>query len=112
MDTKLTWQALLGVVRAHLGLHHTRQTLGRHDTVAAAFRTAKASLRARAAECGGDRDLYPVVRSQRVKIDRLEQELSIAHERIARYQYNAYKHGLKKHQLEETLPAIDRGRTA
>lgn len=32
-------------------------------------------------------------------------------EQFAKWQYNAYKHGLKEHQLNADLPRIDRERT-
>ena len=111
-DTALTWEALRRLVRARLALTHTRQTLAQHDAVACAYRAAKASLRARAAECGGNRDLYPLVCRLRVTIDRLEAELALCQQRLVRWQYNAYKHGLKKRDLEAPVPTVDRGRTA
>ncbi len=46
------------------------------------------------------------------KVQRLEEQNRALMEQFVVWQYNAYKHGIKEHQLNEALPRIDRDRTA
>ena len=43
--------------------------------------------------------------------DLLKKKNSALLERFVVWQYNAYKYGMKEHQLNEPLPRIDRERT-
>ena len=73
---------------------------------------SRAASSSTVAECGGNRDLYPLVRRQQVEIDSQKAQIALKDERLTRWQYNARKRGLKKSDLEASLPEIDRGRTA
>ena len=109
--TKLTWDALLRLVVSRLRIRPTRQTLARHERVLIAFRSRKAALRNPVDVSSEDRVLVHSVRSLRAETDRLRAELASCRERLARWQYNAYKHGLKRRDLDAPVPHVDRGRT-
>ena len=109
--TMLTWEALLRLVEVRLHLHPARQTLARHDRVRVAFRTRKAALRNPVQVSSDDRVLVHSVRSLRAQVDSLRAQLESSRERLARWQYNAYKHGVKRSDLETPVPHVDRGRT-
>jgi hypothetical protein len=46
------------------------------------------------------------------EIESLKRKNSGLLEQFVIWQYNAYKYGMKEHQLNEPLPRIDRERTA
>jgi len=48
---------------------------------------------------------------QQSEIERLKRKNSELLEQFVIWQYNAYKYGMKEHQLNEPLPRIDRERT-
>lgn len=104
--TALTWEALRGLVESRLYLRPSRQTLHRQDRIRLAYRSRKDALRAGA---DGPRR-FPNARLNRLDAEnaRLERELGAAHERLARWQYNAYKHGLTQQQLDAPMPRVDR----
>lgn len=89
----------------------TRQTLARHEKIKAAFDTRKAALHMEGPATVGERVLAQRLHRVTAQRDRLEEENARLRERFVQWQYNAYKHGLTKHQLEEPLPEIDRDRS-
>ena len=110
--TKLTWEALLRLIARRLRVHPTRQTLARHERVRTAYDTRKKALRDPRQPSCDQRVLKQTVRRLTVENDRLRAEIESCRERLARWQYNAYEHGLKKHDLEDPVPRIDRRHTA
>ena len=112
LGTKVTWDAVLHLIERRLRLHPTRQTLARHDRVRRAYDVRKAAQRNPLYPCSDVRMLVQTIHRVTAERDRLSADLESAREHIARLQYNAYKHGLKKRDLEAPMPAIDRGQTA
>ena len=109
---KLTWSQLVKLIGRRLSIQTTRQTLARYEEVKGAFGARKAALRREAPAAGDERGLAQRLRRVIGENDRLREENARYRERFVRWQYNTYKHGLKKHQLEEALPKVDRERSA
>ena len=86
----------------------TRQTLARHDEIKAAYDARKRALRKEAPRVGEERGVAQRLRRVVAENDRLRAENARYREQFVQLQYNAYKHGLRKHQLEEPLPKVDR----
>jgi hypothetical protein len=110
-EGKLGWEALCDAVAPLIGARPTRQTLNSHEEVKTAFNSKKALLKKPIADLKRPASLN--IAEQRIR--RLESELArlrieneVLLERFVRWQYNAYKHGLKKFQLDAELPKIDR----
>lgn len=113
-NNKLTWDAICKAAKPLVGKEPTRQSLNTHEAIAIAYKSAKASVKK-----GEPRNTRPP--SLRVAADRifnLERQIAELKEQNREYkqlfaiwQYNAYKYGLKEHQLNESLPKIDRERT-
>ena len=108
LGTKLTWEELLRLVVRRIRISPTRQTLARIPEVLSAFRTRKTSLRNYREPSCEERVLVETNRRLSVDNDRLRAKTDLYLERLALLQYNAYKHGLKKHELEAPLPFINR----
>ena len=108
LGTKLTWEELLRLVVRRIRISPTRQTLARIPEVFSAFRTRKTSLRNYREPSCEERVLVETNRRLSAKNDRLCAKVELCREHVARLQYNAYKHGLKKHELEAPLPFINR----
>ena len=108
---KLTWKQLIKLIAGQLSIRPSRQTLARHEKIKAAFDARKAGLRKETAAAGDER--VPEQRLRRViaENDRLRHENARYKERLVQWQYNAFKHGLKEHQLEEPLVKVDRDRS-
>lgn len=111
---KLTWEALCEAVQPLIGKKPTRQSLSSRRAIAVAFSETKKRLK----------DVLPKERRPAslkiaaARIEKLERELVEVKEINRAYkqqflvwQYNAYKHGLKEHQLNAPLPKIDRERS-
>ena len=110
--TKLTWDALIKRIARRMGTRPSRQTLARHERIKVAFQTRKAGLRKEADQGPDDRVLAQRLRRVTAENARLREENERYRERLAQWQYNAFKRGLKKHHLEEPLPEVDRQRSA
>lgn len=110
--TKLTWDALIKRIARQMRIRPSRQTLARHERIKVAFQTRKAGLRKEAAQGGNDRVSTQRLRRLMAENARLREEIERYRERFARWQYNAFKRGLKKHDLDEPLLEVDRQRSA
>lgn len=77
-----------------------------------AFETRKAGLRKETAEGGDDRVLAQRLRRVTAENERLREQNERYREKLTQWQYNDFKRGLKKHDLEEALPGVDRQRSA
>ncbi len=106
--TKITWDALVRQIRLDMEIWTTRQTVARHEEVNVAFSSRKAGLRKEVDGGCDDRVLAQRLRRETAESARLREQNEVYRERLARWQYNAYKHGLKEQDLEEPLPEIDR----
>ncbi len=112
--SKLTWDAICEAAEPLVGKQPTRQSLCANETIATAYKVVKKGLR----ETGPKNPLPGSLKAAADRIAKLERERDQLKEENRAYkqqfvswQYNAYKYGLKEHQLNEQLPMIDRERT-
>lgn len=110
-DGKLTWEALCEKGAALIGYKPTRQTLNAHEKIKFAYSARKAGL----VKCKQHTQLPSSLTMASQRIRRLEAEnerLRVENDRLieqfVKWQYNAYKLGITKEQLEAALPFVDR----
>lgn len=111
---KLTWDGVCDAAANLIGKPPTRQTLSAHAAIKDAYAAKKNGLKFH-----GPRTAMPsslAVAAQRIarlhtENDELRAKNAALLEQFIKWQYNAYKHGLKEHQLNAELPRIDRERT-
>lgn len=111
---RLTWEALCDEVHPIIGKRPTRQSLSSYRSIAVAFAETKKRLKDH--RVSERRPASLKIAADR--IEKLERELSEVKEinrtykqQFVIWQYNAYKHGIKEHQLNAPLPKIDRERS-
>lgn len=111
---KLTWNDICEAALKIIGSTPTRQTLNAHALIKAAYEARKSGLKVSAPKTAMPSSL--AVAAQRISRLQIENESLRAKndallEQFVKWQYNAYKHGVKEHQLNADLPRIDRERT-
>lgn len=113
-EPKLTWDAICDSAEPLVGKKPTRQSLSTHEEIVSAYKAVKKTLKQ-----AGVRNPRPSsLKSAADRISKLERELEQLKEenrafkqQFVVWQYNAYKNGMKEHQLNAPLPQIDRERT-
>lgn len=111
---KLTWDGICDSAAKVIGKAPTRQTLNAHAAIKDAYAAMKSGLKVH-----GPRTAMPsslAVAAQRIaRLQTENDELRVRNdallEQFVKWQYNAYKHGLKEPQFNAELPRIDRERT-
>lgn len=111
---KLTWDGICDAAAKVLSKNPTRQTLNAHAAIKDAYTAKKSGVKVH-----GPRTAMPsslAVAAQRIarlqtENDELRMKNDALLEQFVKWQYNAYKHGLKEQQLNADLPRIDRERT-
>lgn len=111
---KISWEAICEASAKVIGNTPTRQTLNAHAAIKDAYTAKKTGLKVH-----GPRTAMPsslAVAAQRIaRLQTENDELKMRNDKLleqfVKWQYNAYKHGLKEHQLNAELPRIDRERT-
>lgn len=110
---KLTWPALVEVIKAHLGKTWSRQALDRHPRIKDAFGLRKEALAGGAPINRGG--LPPDLQRAQEAIDRLEAENERLRdenrrlmEQFARWSYNAHAKGVSERVLNQDLPQTGR----
>lgn len=113
-DDKLTWEGICEASEAVVGKKPTRQSLYANEAIREAYKAKKASLKLK----GPARPKPSSLSAAADRIARLQSEVETLKkkndallEQFVTWQYNAYKYGVKEHQLNEQLPRIDRERT-
>lgn len=111
---KLTWESICEASAKVIGQAPTRQTLNAHAAIKDAYSAKKRGLKVQGPKTAMPSSL--AVAAQRIsRLQTENDELKLKNDRLleqfVRWQYNAYKHGLKEHQLNAELPRIDRERT-
>jgi hypothetical protein len=111
---KLTWEGICEEAEALVGKKPTRQSLSANEPIKEAYKAKKASLKLKAPSKPKPSSLTAAAD----RIARLQSENEILKcknnallEQFVKWQYNAYKNGVKEHQLNAPLPRIDRERT-
>ena len=110
----MTWEAVCQSTEKIIGRKPSRQSLFANKEIKEAFKARKAGIGQRGNELPKPGNL--IIAAERIK--RLQNENEVLKkkntellEKFVIWQYNAYKHGVKEHQLNEPLPIIDRERT-
>lgn len=111
---KLTWEGICETAAKVIGKTPTRQTLNAHPAIKDAYAAKKNGVKVH-----GPRTAMPsslAVAAQRIarlqtENDELRAKNDALLEQFVKWQYNAYKHGIKEQLLNEDLPRIDRERT-
>lgn len=110
-EGKLTWEALCDEGAKLIGSRPTRQTLNAHARIKSAYLGRKANLKV--GYIPSKRPASLSIAEQRIRRlegqnERLKDENDRLLEQFVRWQYNAYKHGMSKENLNAPLPQIDR----
>ncbi len=113
-EEKLTWEGICEASEPVIGKNPTRQSLNSNKLIKDAYSSKKSTLKIHgpatpkpsSITIAGDR----IARLQS-EIESLKRKNSALLEQFVIWQYNAYKYGMKEHQLNEPLPRIDRERT-
>lgn len=113
-SNKLTWDGICESSAQVIGKTPTRQTLDAHVAIKDAYAARKSGLKVHEPRTAMPSSL--AVAAQRIaRLQTENNELRMKNdallEQFVKWQYNAYKHGLKEHQLNAELPYIDRERT-
>jgi len=113
-EEKLTWSAICKAAEPLVGKLPTRQSLNAHEAIVTAYQAKKEALKGR----GTQKPRPASLNIAAARIANLESEIVELKEENRRYkqqfviwQYNAYKHGMKEHQLNVSMPKIDRERS-
>ncbi len=113
-DEKITWEQLCDASAQVVGKKPTRQSLDGNTQIKEAYLAKKKGLKVHAPKTALPSSLNAAAeRITRLQSEneRLKAKNSELLEQFVVWQYNAYKYGLKEHQLNEPLPRIDRERT-
>jgi hypothetical protein len=113
-DDRLTWEAICKSAAEVVGKKPTRQSLNTNRLIKEAYEVKKSGLKIHGPKTPTPSSLKVAaarIAKQQSEIDSLKAKNSALLEQFVKWQYNAYKYGLKEHQLNEPLPYIDRERT-
>lgn len=113
-DNKLTWDDICDSASKIVGKKPTRQSLNSNVLIKEAYEVKKSGLKIhgpRTATPNSLRVAAARIAKQQSEIDGLKAKNSALLEQFVKWQYNTYKYGVKEHQLNESLPRIDRERT-
>lgn len=113
-EPKLSWSAICEAAEPLVGKLPSRQSLNAHEAIVTAYQTKKEALKGR-----GPKNPRPAslnIAAARIvklenEIEELKEENRMYKQQFVIWQYNAYKHGIKEHQLNAQLTKIDRERT-
>ena len=113
-EKKLTWEAVCESAEKIIGRKPSRQSLFANKEIKEAFKARKTGIGQRGNELPRPGNLN--IAAERIKRLRNENEALKKKnkellEKFVIWQYNAYKHGVKEHELNEPLTRIDRERT-
>lgn len=111
---KLTWNGICDAAAPVIGSKTTRQTFVTHKPITEAYSAKKNGVKVHKPRTSMPSSL--TMAAQRIaRLQNENDELKATNaellEQFVRWQYNAYKYGVKEHQLFEGLPRIDRERT-
>lgn len=111
---KITWEMICTASGKILTGIPTRQALQAHKPIKEAYLAKRDNLKVRDENLSHPSSLS--IAAQRINrqqsiIDELTRRNHALLEQFVRWQYNAYKHGLKEHQLNEPLVPVERDRT-
>lgn len=113
-EEKLTWEGICEASASVIGKIPTRQSLNANKLIKDAYKSKKAALKVHEPVIPKPSSL--TMAAERIarlqsEVENLKRKNSALLEQFVIWQYNAYKYGVKEHQLNEPLPRIDRERT-
>jgi len=113
-EEKLTWESICEASEPVIGKNPTRQSLNSNKLIKEAYSSKKKSLKIHGPVT--PKPSSQTIASERLarqqsEIENLKRKNALLLEQFVIWQYNAYKYGMKEHQLNEPLPRIDRERT-
>lgn len=118
LDVKFTWDKFRTKIQEELGIHPTRQTLEKKDSIYKAYKYLKKNTKTRpktrpktqAKPKSVSSLAMAATRIDRLKVEnnRLKREQRNLLEQFRVWQYNAYANGLTEHQLNAPLPSMKR----
>lgn len=113
-NERLTWEGVCVAAETVVGKKPTRQSLSANEAISEAYKAKKSSLKLKAPSKPKPSSLT-VAANRIAKLqsenETLKRKNDTLLEKFVMWQYNAYKYGLKEHQLDAPLPRIDRERT-
>ncbi len=113
-NSKITWQDIRDALSLILKNPPSRQALNSHEAIKIAYKAKKNRLKVSSPKTAMPSSLK--IAAQRItrlqtENEALKSQNDLLLERFVTFQYNAYKHGVKEHQLFAELPRIDREKT-
>ena len=113
-EPNITWEDVCNECTGFLNSKPSRQVLSYHKDINEAFKSKKNGIKNNQNNFKKPSSL--AIASQRIfhmesKIRMLEEENRNLKQQFVIWQYNAFKHNISKHILDEPLPPIDRFRT-
>jgi hypothetical protein len=109
---KITWKEVCKKTIKILGREPTRQALAKNTLISDTFHAKKLGLRfkpkASEPKPSSLAAAAKTIANLRAEKDTLARKNAELEERFVRWQYNAYKKGMRKKDLDELMPAIDR----
>jgi len=113
-EEKLTWEGICEASAPVIGKNPTRQSLNANKLIKEAYSSKKSTLKVHGPITPKPSNL--TMAGERIarlqsEIESLKRKNALLLEQFVIWQYNAYKYGVKEHQLNESLPRIDRERT-
>ncbi|KTL62706.1 hypothetical protein AA106_19480 [Photorhabdus laumondii subsp. laumondii] len=106
-EGKLTWEALCEAVKSSIGKRPTRQSLNMHKDIVDAYLLKKKLIKDKEVPLKKPANLTiaaKTIKNMAAEIELLKQQNNRYKEQFTRWQYGAYKHGIKEHQLNQSLP--------
>ncbi|MEN4833061.1 hypothetical protein [Pantoea vagans] len=111
---KFTWENLCDSVTELLGKRPTRQSLSQHTAIVRAFELQKKNIKSGASEVKRPANLKIAsqqIKNLQLKNESLKEEVRVLKQQFIIWQFNAYKYGIKEHQLNAPLMPVDREKT-
>ncbi|KFX00726.1 hypothetical protein [Pectobacterium carotovorum] len=106
-EGKLTWEALCEAVKSRIGKRPTRQSLNMHKDIVDAYLLKKKLIKEIDIPLKKPANLTiaaKTIKYMAAEIELLKKQNNRYKEQFTRWQYGAYKHGMKEHQLNASLP--------
>ena len=110
-NDKITWNEICNAVEPLIGKKPTRQSLNMNKAIVEAYQNRKKGIRATGNTIRKPANLKIAaarIANLEKRVHHLEEQNKNLKEQFVKWQYNAYKHGMEEHQLNEALPAIER----
>lgn len=109
---KLTWDVICESCQPLIGKRPTRQSLSKNPDIVAAYESLKEAQKNSPAL--RQPTSLGIAAGRIASLERQNERLKEENRRLKQqfvvWQYNAYRRGLKEHDLNQPLPLIDRGR--